>query len=244
MQLKTIAAWWSALATVATLAVPLSATAADNEPIDRELQKYWNTELAVPSLTNPLFERKHGVEGTIHGGAIPNDNFYLFKSIGGRVGFFLTDTVALEGDFSYLLSSESKILNFLGHVPAGPGKEPASLTIGAQHAPKLHWVSTLGVAYSPLHGKIGIFDKKISSFDMNCSVGAAFINADIDESLGNKTPVNGLKAGGSWGLGFRFYLTRFLNIRIDYKQYIYKPQESITFLAPVQFTAGLAFLSK
>lgn len=234
--------WMTAALLAVAAAVPALAFAAD-EAIDRELQKYWNAELAVPSLSNPLYERKFGVEGTVHAGMIPNDNFYLFKSIGGRVGFFVTDTVALEGDFSTLIASESKILHFLGHVPAGPSKE-ASLTVGAQQAPKLNWVSTVAVAYSPLHGKIGIFDKKISSFDMNASVGAAFINADIDESQGNKAPVTTLKVGGAWGLGFRFYLTRFLNFRIDYKQYIYKPQESITFLAPVQFTAGLAFLSK
>lgn len=213
------------------------------EAIDRELSKYWNTELAVPSLQNPLFERKGGVEGQFHYGMIPNDNFYLFQTVGGRLNYFITDTVALDADFSYLLASDSKILHFLNHVPTSGGTE-TQLTIGAQQPPRAKWLSSFGVAVSPFHGKLGIFDKKISSFDVNFNVGVGLINADIDESLGNKAPVNGIKVGGNWGIGFRFFLTRFLNLRFDYKQYIYHPQESIAFLAPVEFTAGIAFLSK
>jgi len=231
-------------AAIATLASPAPSCA--EELIDKELSKYWNAEIAVPALNNPLFERKGGVEGVVRYGMIPNDNFYLFQTVGGSVGFYLTDSIAIGGDFSYLMASESKILHFLGHVPAGQGKE-ASLTIGAQKAPLLKWIGGLAATYTPFHGKLGIFDKKVSSFDVNFSLGASFLNADIDESLGNKPAVNMIKVGGNWGIGMRFFLTRFLNLHVDYRQHLYSPQksgETTILLAPVEFSVGLAFLSK
>ncbi len=213
------------------------------EAVDRELAKYWDAEIAVPSLQNPLYERKHGVEGEVHYGIVPNDNFYLFQSVGGRVEFYLTDTVALDADFSYMMAKESKILDFLKNVETS-GNKTTNLTIGSQQPPRLNWLSSVGVAFSPFHGKLGIFDKKLSSFDVNFHLGLGILNAELDESQGNKPPASAIKVGGAWGIGFRFFLTRFLNIRVDYKQTVYHPQESIAFLAPVEFSAGIGFLSK
>ncbi len=218
-------------------------TAFGQEAIDRELAKYWDAEIAVPSLQNPLYERKHGVEGEVHYGIVPNDNFYLFQSVGGRVDFYLTDTVAIDADFSYMMAKESKILDFLKNVPTS-GNKTTNLTVGSQQPPRLNWMSSVGVAFSPFHGKFGIFDKKLSSFDVNFHLGLGILNTEVDESQGNKQPASAIKVGGAWGIGFRFFLTRFLNIRVDYKQTIYHPQESIAFLAPVEFSAGVGFLSK
>ncbi|MBM4342234.1 MAG: outer membrane beta-barrel domain-containing protein [Deltaproteobacteria bacterium] len=228
-----------------SLALALSAlpVAHAEEAVDRELAKYWDAEIAVPSLSNPLYERRHGVEGEVHYGIVPNDNFYLFQSVGGRVDFYLTDTVALDADFSYMMAKESKILDFLKHVDTSGGKQ-TNLTIGSQQPPRLNWMSSVGVAFSPFHGKFGIFDKKLSSFDVNFHLGLGILSAEVDESQGNKPPASAIKVGGAWGIGFRFFLTRFLNIRVDYKQTIYHPQESIAFLAPVEFSAGIGFLSK
>ena len=53
-----------------------------------------------------------------------------------------------------------------------------------------------------------------------------------------------MRIGGHWGAGFRFYLTRFLNLHVDYKQFIYQPISGGSTLAPVEFSLGLAYLSK
>lgn len=230
------------VATVALALGPGTAFAA-GEPIDKELAKYWDPDQAVISLNNPLFERKGGFEGLVKVGTVPNDNFYLFTSVGGRVGYFLTDTVAVEADFSYLMPSPSKIGAYLVCVN-GDAAHCIDLTHGAQKVPKLNWTGALDLAYSPFHGKFGIFDKKLTSFDLSLSAGVGLVNVDIDESAGNKPAEQMMKPAGHWGAGFRFYLTRFLNLHVDYKQFIYSPQASVAFLAPVEFSLGLAFLSK
>ncbi len=231
------------LLALASLALPTLAQAEQKEPIDKELAKYWDTDQAVLSLNNPLYERKGGFEGMVKFGTVPNDNFYLFTSVGGRVGYFITDTVAIEGDFSYLMSSPSKIGSYLTCVN-GDQANCIDLTHGAQKVPKLNWLGALDVSYSPFHGKFGIFDKKLTSFDLSLSLGVGMVNVDIDESVGNKAAVAMTKVAGHWGAGFRFYLTRFLNLHLDYKQYLYVPQSSVSFLAPAEFTLGVALLSK
>ncbi len=234
----------TACAALLTVLAPQAALAAEAiEPIDTELGRYWNVDQAVPSLSNPLYERKGGFEGSVQLGTIPNDNFYLFYTAGGRVAYYLGDTLALQGGFQYLMADDSKILTFLKCVPASNNK-CSVLTKGAQAAPQMHWNSALDLVYTPFHGKWGIFDKKLTSFDVNFSAGLGIINVDIDESRGNKLPENKTKVGGHWGLGFRFYLSRFLNLQVGYNQYIYQPQENISFLAPAEFTLGLAYLSK
>jgi outer membrane beta-barrel protein len=230
------------LLALTALVAPSLAQAESKEPIDKELAKYWDADQAVLSLNNPLYERKGGFEGTVKLGTVPNDNFYLFTSVGGRVGYFITDTVALEGDFSYMMSSPSKIGSYLTCVNGGA--PCIDLTHGAQKVPKLNWLGALDVAYSPFHGKFGIFDKKLTSFDLSLSLGVGMVNVDIDESVGNKPAVAMMKVAGHWGAGFRFYLTRFLNLHIDYKQYLYVPQSSVSFLAPAEFTLGVAVLTK
>lgn len=231
-----------AIAATAAFATP-SAAAAEEAPIDRELGKYWNVELAVPSLEHPLFERKGAFEVSGHVGVLPNDNFYLAAPVGGRLAYHVADTLAIEGNFSYQITSESDLLSFL-NCPTGDAK-CTSLTAGGQAPPKLNWTSSLGVNWSPFHGKLGIFASKISSFDLNFSAGFALIGADIDASpVDAKRAESAIKPGGAWGSGMRFYLTDALNLRVDYRQFIYKPQESISFLAPVEFTLGVSYLLK
>jgi outer membrane beta-barrel protein len=118
------------------------------------------------------------------------------------------------------------------------------LTKGAQQVPKLNYAAALDVTYSPFHGKFGVFDKKLSSFDLSLTAGLGLINADIDESLGNKAPVATMKVAGHWGAGLRFFLTRFLNVQVNYRQFLYQPVADAALLAPVEFTVGVAYLSK
>jgi len=221
-----------------------SAFAEETLPIDRELDKYWNVEQAVPALENPLFERKGGFEGSVHGGIVPNDSFYLPKPIGLRLAYFLTDSVSIEAGYSYLMNADSDLQYFLTHA-AKTQKGWVNLTDGVRKSPQMTMLSSLDVSFAPVHGKFGIFTSKISSFDLGISAGVGMIGVKTDASVdGQGTPAQQYKAAGHWGAGFRFYLTRWLNIRTDYKQFLYWPESGKSFLSPIEFTLGVAFLTK
>ncbi len=216
-----------------------------NQPIDSELDKYWNAEQKVSSLQNPMYERKGGFEAALHLGIVPNDSFYFPKSVGGRLGFFFTDTLSVEAGFSYLFNANSDLQAFLVAVPGGKNG-PTDLTKGAKKAPQMTWLSSVDLAWSPFHGKLGIFASKLSNFDIGFVGGLGIIGAKIDTSDGNEDlpAVSATKFGGHWGATLRFYVTRWLNIRTDYRQFLYVPDQGKPFLAPVEFTLGVAFLTK
>ena len=220
------------------------ATYKGGQPIDQELDKYWNVEQKVQTLQNPMYERKGGFEGVLHFGVVPNDSFYLPLAMGGKLAYFITDTLSVEGTFSYLKNSDSVLRAFLVHVKNG-NQGYADLTSGSKKAPKMNYLSALDVTWSPFHGKIGIFASKLSNFDLGVVAGLGMINADIDEgSDGDSLPAAKNKFGGHWGATLRFFLTRWLSVRWDYRQYVYFPDKDKPFLAPVEFTGGLAFLTK
>ena len=229
------------LAVTAISSLTLAAPAFAEEPIDTELDKYWNVDQKVESLQNPLYERKGGFEGELHFGLVPNDSFYLPKVLGARVNYFFTDTLSAEIGFSYLLNSNSDLQSFL--TAAGASKK--DLTQGAHKSPTMNWLSSADIAWAPFHGKIGIFASKLSNFDLSFNGGVGIIGANVDESDDGEQPtVSKVKVGGHWGSTLRVYLTRWMNVRLDYRQFLYFPTKDASFLAPVEFTIGLAFLTK
>lgn len=235
-----------ALVSLATLGFAQESFAQEtgNEPIDKELDKYWNVEQKVPTLQNPRFERKGGLEAALHFGVIPNDSFYLPKTLGARLGYFFTDTISVEVGFSYLLQSKSDLQTFLTAAPRGT--KTVDLTQGAGKAPLMNWTGSADLAWAPFHGKLGIFATKLTNFDLGFVAGVGIINATIDNSLDGDVALENLpqavKVAGHWGATLRFYVLRWLNVRLDYRQFAYKPAEK--FLSPVELSLGVAFLTK
>ena len=231
-----------------------------NQPIDKELDKYWNAEQKVQSLQNPMYERKGGFEAALHFGMVPNDSFYSPKSVGGNLSYFFTDTVAVEASFSYLMNDSSKLQTFLTAAPVG-GNGSKDLTSNSKQVPMMNWLSSVDLAWSPFHGKIGIFASKLSNFDLGFVGGLGLIGARIDTSGVTQTCAqswncaavdaasssgleNKIKPAAHWGASLRFYVLRWLNLRADYRQFMYWPDAGKPFLAPVEFTLGVAFLTK
>lgn len=257
-------------ALVAMVGLAPSAWAADGSvtPIDKELEKYWNVEQAVPSLQNPLYERKGGVEATLYGGMLPNDSYFVPISAGGRVGYFLTDTLALEGGFSYLINARadkdgSELRDFLvcaNKQSAAQTVKCVDLAKGAKQPPHLKWLASVNAHWTPVHGKIGIFAAKVASFDLGFNLGLGIVNGDFDPSdidatnlPGEKTVQPALRYGAHWGAGFRFFLTRWANVRLDYRQTGYRAGNTYAddgrlgdslWSFPAEITLGVAFLSK
>ena len=90
------------LAAVVALGFAASALAAPLQPIDNELDKYWNVELAVPTLTNPSHITKGVFEGTLSIGMVPNDSYYTPLPVGIRAGYHMIETLSVEASFAYL----------------------------------------------------------------------------------------------------------------------------------------------
>ncbi len=233
---RAAATTWAAVVAVASLAMPASAFA-EGEPIDGELEKYWNVELAVPTLDSPLFKRAGAFEASLGFGVIPNDSYYLPLPLNVRLGFHLGESFTLEGAFSYLLTPNSDLLTFL----ESPPNNAPSLLDGVVRPPRMTMVAGVDLVYSPFHGKVGIFDKKLASFDAGLSLGAGVVIADVDQDVSNAPPPSQTLPAARWGVTMRFFLTNWLTVRADVRQFLYKPEKDLLF--PVEMTLGVAFLT-
>jgi outer membrane beta-barrel protein len=223
---------------LALVAAPRPAVAEAPQPIDHELDKYWNVELAVPTLQNPRYGRAGGFEAAVGAGVVPNDSYYLPLPLSLRLGYHMTETLALELSASYLVSSTSELMTFLETSGAG-GR---SLLENVVKPPKMFLLSALDLVYSPFHGKVGVFDQKLSSFDVGLVVGVGLIGVETDETEAEDAMKSSYLPAGHWGLALRFFATRWLNVRADVRQFAYKPGESLLF--PVEITLGVSVLSR
>jgi len=206
------------------------------QPIDRELRKYWDVEIPVPTTTNQTHTHKGAFEAMIGVGVVPNDSYYLPLPITLRAGYHMTESVALEASFSYLgLGAESDLHNFLNEKRLLRGvRKPTHMTLAA----------SIDLMYSPFHGKLGIFDKKISSFDIAMVIGAGVVGAKIDETPDVEDELTStFLPAGHWGLTLRFFAKEWLTVRVDYRQYAYSPQEAVAVAYPVELTLGVSFFS-
>jgi outer membrane beta-barrel protein len=242
------------VAAVAATAFATSALAA-GQPIDDELEKYWNVELAVPSVTNPMHITKGAFEGTLALGFVPNDSYYTPLPVGVKAGYHMIETLSIELSFSYLhpfgspeIAADdqakeqpfgmSDLLYFLETA----GKN--GLLEGVRKPPRMSMMMSADIMYSPLHGKVGAFASKLASFDIGIALGAGMIAVDVDENPWQENDeVSTFAPAGHWGATLRFYMTQWLCLRADYRQFVYKPEEKGAVLFPVELTFGVSFLS-
>lgn len=227
----------AALVAALALVTATSASAEDRQPIDTELEKYWNVELAVPTLTNATYSRKGAFEAALGFGVVPNDSYYLPLPLNVKLGYHMTESLALEFAFSYLVTPQSDLMSFL----ESPGGGQRSLLDGVVKPPRMFMLSALDLIYSPFHGKVGIFDKKLSSFDVGLVLGVGMIGAETDATEIEDPLETSFLPAGHWGVALRFFATRWLNVRADIRQFAYKPGDAVLF--PVEFTFGVSFLT-
>jgi len=223
---------------MAAMLAPASAMAAKtgDAPVDNELEKYWNVELAVPTTENPMHERAGRFEASIGTGVLPNDSFFLGIPLTARAAMHLSDSVAIEAGFSYVLMLDSDLHNFLKTA----GK--AGLLQNVKKPPQLYMLGSIDLVYSPFHGKVGVFASKLSSFDIGIMIGAGVIGVNVDKqpTAESDALVGEIAPAGHWGATLRFYLSQTVAVRWDYRQFAYQPEDAMLF--PIEFTLSASFL--
>lgn len=223
-----------AAAVVAALLLAQPAFAAKKgKLIDEELQRYWNVELAVPTTTNPMHEAKGAFELTLGLGVVPNDSYYLGIPIAVRAGYHMTESLALEGAFSYLVTMDSDLHTFL---------KDQNLLQNVHKPPHMNLMGAVDLIYSPFHGKVGIFASKLSSFDIGLAIGAGMVGVELDDNPYDGKTEFAIVPAGHWGATLRFYLQEWLTVRWDYRQFAYLPEKAVLF--PVELTLSASFMFK
>lgn len=188
--------------------------------LDKNLDKVWGKERDVKVIQKRVFEKDQRHEIGLLVGIIPNDSFFNYFPVGLRYDYFIMETVAIELAGAYVPSTESNLrkdlLKFSGN---------AISTV--QIPERLQWYAGLNAYWAPIHGKVSIFNSKLTSFDIGLLVGLGVVGTEIYDTLKKKwtprdsygsVPFNLMM---NLGLGAHLFLTDYLALRLDYRHYIY-----------------------
>jgi outer membrane beta-barrel protein len=74
------------------------------------------------------------------------------------------------------------------------------------------FMATVDLQWSPLYGKISLFAEQVLNFNMYALIGPAVVMYG---------PTNVITVGGNVGLGFRFFINRWLAVRLELRDVIY-----------------------
>lgn len=223
-------------------ATPDLAIAQDDNPIERDLARYWSGKREMPVIKgDKLYITAERLELALYGGIIPNDDFFNYFPIGMRATYSFDGIWGIELSGSYSgLASNSELTDFLVESGEGIRKD---VDLGDT---QLGRVGVYGV-FSPLYGKWSFQTYKISHFDLFivAGMGAVFTEAPDIQTTGSVSepadePVSRIAFEGSFGVGFRFFLADWVSMRIDGRWFIYPAFDSGVEV-PAEVTLGFGF---
>ena len=201
----------------------------DTTAVDDALDLYWAQKREIRAIHSRMFLKESRHEFTLAGGIVPNDEFFTYFPVGARWNYYFNEDFSSEVYGSYSIQKNSDLKDFL------ESRFRQAMLVDIPQS--LHWVAGAAVLWSPIHGKVALFTSKLAHFDLHMAVGAGAIGTKIAKF--NLTE-NKIDVSGNVGLGFRFYVTDWLAVRLDYRQFFYAANVGGV-AHPVELTLGVSF---
>lgn len=228
----------AALALLVFAASPVAAkTPTDEEmgdQLERDLEKKWGRTRAVQVVVDRLYPKASRFELDVFFGVLPNDAFLLYLTPGLRMAWHFNEHWALELGGAYSLGVDTGLKRQLTEDDA---------LIQARTRDRVIARFGLAVVASPIYGKFAWVNKKVAHFDMYFLFEAGGVYTDGEPALGLE--------GGVWpevglGLGLRFFLSRFVSLRFEFRQRLAVREglgdDTIRLAFPSEISLGLAFV--
>ncbi len=169
--------------------------------------------------------RYHRVELTPYWGFTLNDQFVSHSGPGINANFYITNVfaVGLNGNFYSGLNSDSDF-NF----------QTRRATRVAVPLTEYSWSAALNFTYVPVYGKFAGFGSFIFSYDLYATGGVGAISTRpipvIDPD--NRKFDFDIKVAFNLGIGLRIFLTRWLALTAELRDYIYPEKLESLHIAP------------
>ena len=129
------------------------------DPLDREFDLYWAEKREVRNIHKRLFLKESRHEFSLYSGVVPNDDFFTYLPVGLKYNYYFSEDFALEVAGSYFNKFNRDLKDFLENEILSGGQ------IDVQLPQYLVWQAGAGVLWTPIHGKVGMFDTKLGHFD-------------------------------------------------------------------------------
>jgi outer membrane beta-barrel protein len=214
---------------------------ADGDPptMEDQFDLYWSKRRAVKNIHKRLFRKDGRHEFALTAGVIPNDEFFKYFPVGAKYNYYFSEDFAVEIAATYMPHQKTDLQNFI--------ENDIRKGVGVVLPQYLVWQSGLGVLWTPLHGKVAIFDTKLGHFDFGFAMGVMALSTGVqtDTEVGTIEPR--FDVGGNVGATVRFYLNDFIALRVDYRHFFYAGRDTKDDNAglsyPAEISLGVSFFT-
>jgi outer membrane beta-barrel protein len=169
----------------------------------------------ISAVSNPVFKKSGRFELAPFVGTSVNDAFFRRWGVGTRASFHILESLSIDAGGAYNFWSEPlQAAVFL--VPPDVGS-PDDVNVQDEAQMLAHL--DVGVTFSPFYGKVALMSEWIVHFDAFVSVGGgAILDLELDDAGGRNFAFHPALEVGAGG---RLFLTRWLVLRADLRDYIY-----------------------
>jgi outer membrane beta-barrel protein len=220
---------------IAAPAAPAVAPAPPGGATAAEIDRYWAVRRAVSVVQRRLYPKAGKAEIEIGTGMIANDAFLLYLPLVARIGYHISEHWGLEASFEYNFAIDSKLRDFLQ-------SHDAAIQATLRDRQQLRFA--LDAVWSPLYGKLALGRRHAIHFDVYFVAGIGAVRTTAVPEIGLAAAIG---PEGNIGAGVKVFLTRFLALRFEYHQYLFKHPEDQAgeggeMAFPSEFGLGVSFL--
>ncbi len=183
----------------------------ESVPVGGNLEWANRRSIRVVQKRGFIKESRHGF--SLLGGAVPNDDFFVYPLVGAGYQYFFSEDIALDVHSVYSFYNESQLKGALTKErPDGPG-----LTVRLPQA--LRGYASAGADWYLLHGKLGFFSTHLTEFDLALTFGLGAVWTEITAEGGAITQQ--FRPAGEVGADLMFYLSDNFALKMGYRQNFY-----------------------
>jgi outer membrane beta-barrel protein len=156
----------------------------------------------IKAVQRKTFLKKKRVEVFPYFGLDLNDPFFQHFLVGGSVAYHVADSLAIEARGGGVFASLEQGAVKLVRVQEG--------AICEETCPEFKYHADVDVSWAPLYGKISLLGDTILHFDTYLTAGPGIFGTDA-----------GLAPAVNIGIGQRYFLTDWLVVRIEVRNYVF-----------------------
>jgi len=206
----------------------------------------------IRPVSGHLFLKKGRFEVSPSFSVSLRDAFFRKYIFGATATYFPTETLGfgLRAGYSIpTVSGAAQICSFgegegEGEVTRGCSAPTFELLDGPAPG-QLTLLGGVDVQWAPIYGKISLLAETFAHFDMYGVLGASVVQYKAAEEL-NAPSTAHMTVGGNVGVGFRFFLNRYMTLRAEVRDLIYperiiQPEKDTILRNQLLFELGFSF---
>lgn len=193
----------------------------------------WDESKWTKVIQDRQYEKSSKHIFSLYGGVIPNDDLFWVIPIGGRYGYFFTETIAVEVSGAYQFSFGNNMKSAL---------EPDTWRYFNPYM-ALKWYANVGGLWYPIYGKMALLGSNLGHFDIGIKASIGAIGAKMTkfekDYIKHKWVTD---FAGQFGFDAITYLSRYIGLRTTLTIFMFDSEGKNLFL-PVELSFGLTFFA-